>query len=99
MPQDYFSDRELGPRPRDEEEITPSVWRAIVGFVDSLIATGAFGVDFPGRYCNDGDSTTGTDREAFCSTLQGEIPELDCPLRIITRTDPAGSTQYVSRLG
>lgn len=59
MPEDYFSDREMGPRVRDEQHITPKVWRGIVGVTESLIKTGAFGIDFPESSCRDGEWTTG----------------------------------------
>ncbi len=37
---DYFSDKERGPRPRSEEEITPEAWGGIIALIHSLISTG-----------------------------------------------------------
>ena len=89
MPDDYYSDREAGPRPRDVQEIGPTAWGGIIALIDSQIETGAFGLDYPGRYCSDGPAVTGTDREAFRLALQGEIPDLEWPLRnVLMNRDP-----------
>lgn len=44
---DYFSDRENGPRARTEQVISPAVWAGLVATVQSLINSGAFGLRFP----------------------------------------------------
>jgi hypothetical protein len=81
MPDDYFSDRELGARPREVQEMQPSSWGGIVSLVESLIGTGAFGIDFPDRSCPDCPATIGTNDRAFGLALEAEIPGLKCPLR------------------
>lgn len=87
MTEDYFSDRELGPRLRDEQDITPKVWQGIVGATDLYIKKGAFGMDFPETSCGHGDLTTGTDRNAFLLALELDIPEIDFSLQTVQTTD------------
>lgn len=55
----YYSDRQRGPKPRTSEEITPTVWKAIWGLVQTRIDNGAFGIDFP-EQCSDGYGPFGT---------------------------------------
>jgi hypothetical protein len=83
MAEEYFSDRELGPRPRSVEEITPKMWRGIVGVLELLIKKDSFGLDFPETSCGDGEWTTGTDRNAFISTAQLEIPDVDFSIQTV----------------
>ena len=42
----YFSDRENGPRARTEQVISPTVWAGLVGTVQVLINSAAFGLRF-----------------------------------------------------
>ncbi|ABI58650.1 AbiJ-NTD4 domain-containing protein [Nitrosomonas eutropha] len=83
---DYFSDRENGPRPRIGERVSPSAWGGIVGLVQSLIATGAFGVKFP-EMCPDGNGPCGTDESALALAVGAELPGLAWPLETHT-TEP-----------
>lgn len=76
---DYFSDREQGSRPRIEEVVSPTVWGGIVGLVQSLIATGAFGAKYP-EPCPDGQGPIGTDENALMLAVQAEMPGLAWPL-------------------
>lgn len=76
---EYFSDREQGPRPRTEEVVSPTVWGGIVGLVQSLIATGAFGAKYP-ENCPDGQGPIGTDEYALALAVQAEMPGLPWPL-------------------
>ena len=55
----YFSDRELGPRPRVEEEISPSAWGGIFATIQSRIADNSFGYRYP-LGCPDGLGPCGT---------------------------------------
>lgn len=87
MSEDYFSDRELGPKLRDEQDITPRVWQGVVGVTELLIKKGAFGMDFPENSCSEGDWTTGTDRSAFLLAVQMEIPDIDFSKQTINTTD------------
>ena len=86
----YFSDREFGTRPRDVQEITPTVWLGIVGAINSRVDAGAFGLDFPKR-CEDGGARiTGTDETTLAQAIQSEIPELEWPLRTVTTSENSG---------
>jgi hypothetical protein len=44
---DYFSDRENGPRARTEQAISPAVWAGLVATVQALITAGPSGCVFP----------------------------------------------------
>jgi hypothetical protein len=51
---DYFSDRENGPRARTDQIISPVVWAGLVGTVQALVNSGAFGLRFPERWLRHG---------------------------------------------
>lgn len=75
----YFSDRENGPRARAEQVISPTVWAGLVGTVQALINSGAFGLRFPER-CPDGQAICGCDSDAFAASVIAEMPGLAWPL-------------------
>lgn len=75
---DYFSDRENGPRARTEQVISPTVWAGLVGTVQALIYSGAFGLRFPER-CPDGQAICGCDSDAFAASVIAEMPGLAWP--------------------
>lgn len=77
---DYYSDRELGPKPRIKEDIPHEAWGGIVALIDSLISTGAFGLVFP-ENCTDGEVTIGNDVKAISLTIGAEIPSMPWPLQ------------------
>ncbi|RYE44009.1 MAG: hypothetical protein EOP24_25955 [Hyphomicrobiales bacterium] len=77
---DYFSDRELGPRPRTEQHFTPLAWAGIVALAEALSNSGSFGVTFPER-CPDGQAICGTDVVGLKRTIEAEIPGLSWPLQ------------------
>lgn len=79
MPAPYFSESELGPRPRTSEELSGAVWGAIVALIWSRIADGSFG-NFYGIECNDGGAIYRVDEQAFSLALRGEVPEIPWPL-------------------
>jgi hypothetical protein len=83
VPDEYFSDRERGPRPRTMPEVTPAAWGGIVALIRGRISNGAFGVDYP-EECPDGRGTTGTDAHALGLAVRAEIPDLDWPLQVET---------------
>ena len=70
----YFSDRELGERPRTQEEIGETVWGGLQALVLSKINDGSFGATYP-KTCDDG-GTTGADEKVVSSAMLGEIPGL-----------------------
>lgn len=77
---DYFSDRENGPRARIEQVISSAVWAALVGTVQGLINGGAFAQRFPER-CPDGQAICGCDESALAAAAVAEIPGLAWPLQ------------------
>ena len=76
---DYFSDRENGPRARTEQVISPVVWAGLVATVQALINGGAFGLRFPER-CPDGQAVCGCDTDALAASVIAEMPGLAWPL-------------------
>lgn len=80
MSKPYFSDREVGPRPRTEEKIDENVRGGIIALVESRIADGSFGYTYP-EPCPDGAGVYGTDERKFSLALKTEIPGIDWPLR------------------
>lgn len=70
---DYFSDRENGPRARTEQVISPEVWAGLVATVQALINSGAFGLSFPER-CPDGQAIYGCDQGAIAASVVAEMP-------------------------
>lgn len=75
----YFSDRELGLRPRTEEEISTKVWGGLVALVSGLMSKEAFGIDFPDE-CPDGEGVSGTNEYTMELALSAEVPDLPWPL-------------------
>ena len=76
---DYFSDRENGPRARTEQVISPVVWAGLVATVQALINSGAFGLRLPER-CPDGQAVCGWDTDALAASVIAEMPGLAWPL-------------------
>ena len=76
---DYFSDRENGPRVRTEQVISPAVWAGLVATVQALINSGAFELRFPER-CPDGQAVCGCDTDALAASVIAEMPGLAWPL-------------------
>jgi AbiJ-like protein len=85
---DYFSDRENGPRARTEQVISPAVWAGLVATVQAIINSGAFGLRFPDR-CPDGQAICGCDADALAAAVIAEMPGLAWPLET-TRIEEDG---------
>ena len=83
---DYFSDRENGPRARTEQVISPAVWAGLVATVQALINSGAFGLRFPER-CPDGQAVCGCDTDALAASVIAEMPGLAWPLETMCLVD------------
>jgi len=79
MPQQYFSDREAGPRPRTSEEIPLPVWGGIVAAINSRVKDGSFGYRFPDT-CPDGEVVCGCSETDFSLALRADIPDVSWPL-------------------
>jgi hypothetical protein len=77
----YFSDRELGERPRVKEEIDKVAWGDIVALVKSHILDGSFGFRYP-QLCQDDEGIFACDEDLFSQAVNGEIPDIDWPPKI-----------------
>ena len=86
----YFSEREYGESPRNNETINLHVWKGIQAKVHSLISDGSFGVNYP-ELCREYSVPVGTDVESFNNVMQAEIPALaDYYEAINNKRDPWG---------
>jgi hypothetical protein len=72
----YFSDREVGERPRDRDEINEGVWGGVRAIIRTRMDDGSFGAAYPDM-CTDGRGPVGTDENAFWKVMRSEIPNLD----------------------
>lgn len=80
VPDEYFTEREDGARPRIERELSASAWAAIAGLTVRRVRDGSLGNAFP-EVCQDHPSqTVGVDERLFGDALMGDIPSLDWPL-------------------
>ncbi len=71
----YYSEKEMGERPRNIEEISEIAWRGVQALVDARIEDGSFGATYVST-CYDGAGPIGTDRTAFQHAMRAEIPNL-----------------------
>lgn len=76
MNRDYFSDRELGPTPRVNEDIGLEAWGGIVSIIDNLIHDGSFGLAFPDTCQDSGAMIIGTNERSMTLSIRAEIPNL-----------------------
>ena len=88
----YFSDREYGPRPRTEQEISATAWGGLTAIINALVKSGAFGARFP-EQCQDGQVICGCDSNALGAAVRAELPGLTWPLE----TSRAGEDGFMSR--
>jgi len=77
---DYFSDREIGPRPRVLDELSNTAWGGIVAAFYRAVDSHKFGQAFP-EQCADGEGICGTSSANLTASLRGDIPSLPWPLR------------------
>lgn len=77
---DYFSDRELGPKARTEQKISPVAWAGIVALVASLANNGSFGASVP-KLCQDGQGICGNELPALKDAIEAELHGLSWPLK------------------
>jgi hypothetical protein len=68
----YFSERELGERPRDSERIGQGTWGGIQALVRGRIEDGSFGVTFPDT-CPDGGGPLGTDETSLWQAMRARF--------------------------
>ncbi len=72
---EYFSEKEEGEKPRNQEEISGTAWGGIRALIKSLVDNGSFGATYP-RNCTDEPVPTGSDEESLWRAIQAEIPSL-----------------------
>ena len=71
----YFSEREQGERPRDNQDIADLAWGGIQALVRAGVEDGSFGATYPDT-CPDGKGPVGTDANTFWQAMRAEIPNL-----------------------
>lgn len=71
----YFSEKEEGQRPRENEEIGEGAWGGIKALINARSDDGSFGATYP-TLCPDGNGATGTNENAFWQAMRAEIPNL-----------------------
>jgi hypothetical protein len=76
----YFSDRELGPRARTEQTMSPLAWVGIAVLVEALANPGEFGASFP-QECPDGHAICGNDKDMLKNAIEAESEGLSWPLQ------------------
>lgn len=74
-PMTYFSEREEGEIPRENEEIDDNAWGGIQALIQAGIDNGSFGAKYPITY-DDGGGITGTNEGAFEKAMRADIPSL-----------------------
>ena len=74
-PLTYFSEREEGEIPRENEEIDDNAWGGIQAHIQARIDDGSFGTSYP-TVCPDGEGITGTNEGAFEKAMRADIPNL-----------------------
>ena len=75
---EYYSDRERGPRARVNNEIGQLLWCAIRSLIESRIIDGSFGKEFP-EHCRDGNyslSIISTNEKLFEERLSGVVGDI-----------------------
>ena len=68
----YFSEREYGELPRDNEEIGDEVWGGIRALIQARVENGSFGAKYP-QNCPDGRIPIGTDATAFRDAMRARM--------------------------
>ncbi len=71
----YFSEREEGERPRDNNEINEVTWGGVQALICAGVDNGSFGATYP-ETCPDGSVTVGTDTGALWQAMRAELPDL-----------------------
>lgn len=72
----YFSERELGERPRNQEELTAIVWAGITSEISARIRDGSFGASYPEVCPDEGIEPIGGDERDFANAMHAQIPSL-----------------------
>lgn len=79
MTDQYFTDREHGPRPRTIETVDDRVWGGLFSVISSRLSDEAFGWRFP-DCCPDGGAMTGCDNAMLRLRFGADMKGVDWPL-------------------
>lgn len=75
----YFSEKELGPKPRTNDKINKITWYGLVSIINLRVIDDSFGYRYPKK----GDfGISGCDLKAFASSLKAEVPKISWPLKV-----------------
>ena len=72
---EYFSDKELGPRSLILDDLPPNAWLGIAATFRRLAEQHYFAAEFP-EQCQDGQGIAGTDMDALHGLLYAHVPAL-----------------------
>ena len=79
MAHEYFSDRELGTKALESEELTISIYNGIVGVYKGF--ENNFSYDYPDT-CPDNNMVCGTDVQLLNAAIKAQIPNLEVPINV-----------------
>jgi hypothetical protein len=82
----YFSERERGTEPQDQQEVSQAFWSGLIGFIQARLADGTFAESFP-LTCFESPLPVDCNTEALQLAVKGEHPEIPWPL-VATSTVP-----------
>jgi hypothetical protein len=67
----YFSERERGTEPRDQQEISQAFWSGLIGLIQARLADGSFAESFP-LTCFESPLPVDCNTEALQLAVKGE---------------------------
>lgn len=79
MKHTYFSDRELGAKELQSEELTISIYNGIVGVYKRF--ENNFSYDYP-KTCPDNNMVCGTDAQILNAAIKAQIPDMEVPINV-----------------
>ncbi|PJN56133.1 hypothetical protein PAEVO_28560 [Paenibacillus sp. GM2FR] len=79
MVHEYFSDRELGKKEMNSEEIEDSVYDGIIAVYKKFLKN--FSLEFPNT-CPDNEMVCGTDVQLLNAAIKAQIPNMETPVNV-----------------
>ena len=77
-----YSQREFGPLPRTEDDLTEAAWGGLIAILESHARANAFAMDYP-AVCDDKPyPTIGTDERILALAVADHAPPVTWPLRV-----------------
>lgn len=77
----YFSERQGGEQPRDQDEISQNFWQGFIALVEARLADGSFAETFPDN-CFEAPVPIGSNNENVGQATRGEHPDIEWPLQL-----------------